>query len=80
MRLNILDNGHHWKQKIPMAFIKLMMGRVPGPLLLFSYRKKFFGDHFCLAVQEAMRDSTLWQKAELELFAAFVSHLNQCEY
>ena len=80
MRLDILDNGHHWKQKIPLTFMKLFFGRAPGPVLVFAYRKKFFGDPYCMAMQEAMREAKHWHKAELELFAAFVSNLNHCEY
>lgn len=80
MRLSVLDNGHSWKQIVPFSVMKVLMGRVPGPVLLFAYRRKFFGDHFTSTLQEAMRGASHWSKGEVELFAAFVSHLNQCAY
>lgn len=80
MRLSILDNGHHWKQKIPLSMMKLYIGLAPGPVLISAYRRDFFGDAFNFALDETLRDATQWTKGEVELFAAFVSNLNKCNY
>jgi hypothetical protein len=45
-----------------------------------SYRRDHFGKWMAAAVQDAMRNQTEWSNFETELFAAFVSKLNRCEY
>jgi len=42
------------------------------------YRPELFGRPFSAAVDEAMRGPSDWSPGERELFAAFVSRLNQC--
>ena len=42
------------------------------------YRPELFGRPFSAAVDEAMRGPSDWSPAQRELFAAFVSSLNQC--
>lgn len=80
MRLTILDNGHTWPQKLVMWLINFSMGHIPGPIKLLTYRKRWFGDPYSACMQEGMRQAKSWKKAELELFAAFVSKLNECTY
>ena len=80
MRLEILDNGHTLWQKPALKMIEMMMGSVPGPIAISSYRRELFGKHFNACVQEGMRQSTAWSKGEVELFAAFTSKLNSCRY
>lgn len=44
------------------------------------YRPELFGRHFAAALQDVMRGSSEWSVGERELFAAFVSSLNQCPF
>lgn len=44
------------------------------------YRPELFGDPFSEALQDAMRGRSRWSAGERELFAAFVSSLNQCPF
>lgn len=55
-------------------------GHKPGPILLASYRKDFFGNPFAPCLDQAMRGARHWTVGEVELFAAFVSRLNTCGY
>lgn len=81
MRLDILENGHSRIQKIQMAIIRTMMaGHLPGPVSTLSYRADFFGKAYNDACEIALRKQEYWTKAEAELFAAFVSFNNQCQY
>jgi len=80
MRLGILDRGHAPLQKVLLWVMNAISGRTPGPILLMSYRPHLFGKHFAAAVHEAMRGPSDWTFGERELFAAFVSRLNQCVY
>lgn len=45
-----------------------------------KYRPELFGEAFIRAVHTALRGPSAWQVGERELFAAFVSSLNQCRY
>lgn len=81
MRLRVLESGHRPVQKLLLGLIRAASsGQVPGPILLMSYRRELFGKQLAACFQQAMRNATRWRKAELEIFAAFVSKLNQCRY
>ncbi|MGH7490993.1 MAG: hypothetical protein ACREOO_01225 [bacterium] len=45
-----------------------------------SYRRELFGQHLATCFREGMRQAREWSVGEVELFAAFVSRLNECEY
>lgn len=45
-----------------------------------SYRPELFGSYFIHGVQEVLRESSEWTVGECELFAAFVSRKNSCQY
>ncbi|MBV8527494.1 MAG: hypothetical protein JOZ75_04195 [Candidatus Dormibacteraeota bacterium] len=80
MRLKVLDNGHRPLQKVPLGIIRLIVGQVPPPILVMSYRREHFGKYMAPCFHQAMRGSTEWSSFETELFAAFVSNLNRCVY
>ena len=80
MRLSILERGHRPLQKLQFALIRGLCGHVPGPILMMSYRRDFFGRHLAEGLQQAMRQAGEWSVGELELFAAFVSNHNRCHY
>jgi hypothetical protein len=80
MRLRILETGHRPLQKVFLVLIKRYIGAVPGPVLTLSYRREVFGRFFAACLHEGMRRATEWRLGEVELFAAFVSKLNACQY
>lgn len=80
MRLQILDNGHRPLQKLILGLLRAANGHVAGPILLLSYRRELFGKQMAPCFQEGMRRAAEWTLGEVELFAAFVSKLNQCTY
>lgn len=80
MRLKILETGHRPWQKPILKLINKLMGSVPGPIAVFSYRRQLFGKDFSQCLQEGMRQTTEWRKGEVELFAAFTSKVNACEF
>ena len=47
---------------------------------MLQYRPELFGGPFSEALQDVMRGPSDWSIAERELFAAFVSSLNQCPF
>ncbi len=67
-------------QRISLTFWKAVIGEVAGPMLVVSYRKDFFGNFWAPCMQEGMRSLRHWSKGEIELFAAFTSKVNSCNY
>ena len=55
-------------------------GFVSDVLCMLTYRPDLFGQPFSEALQDVMRGPSDWSVAERELFAAFVSSLNQCPF
>jgi hypothetical protein len=51
-----------------------------GVLKTINYRPEIFGRPFSNALDAAMRGPSDWSPGERELFAAFVSSLNQCPF
>lgn len=47
---------------------------------MLQYRPELFGRPFSEALQDVIRGPSDWSVAERELFAAFVSSLNQCPF
>jgi len=81
MRLDILQSGHSWVQKLFFKVIRrVLRGDIPGPVLVMSYRRHLCGTAMSACFHEGMREGDQWRVGEVELFATFVSHLNQCHY
>jgi hypothetical protein len=81
MRLDRLDRGHTFGQKLKLRFIKLVSGfRAPDVVKTLMYRQTFFGLPQSQLTQQVMRGPSEWTVGERELFAAFVSHVNQCPF
>ena len=79
MRLATLDHGHTFGQKLLLRFIRLVSGwPAPDVVKTLMYRKAFFGDAQSRLTQQVMRGPSAWSVGERELFAAYVSSLNQC--
>ena len=51
-----------------------------GVLKTINYRPEIFGRPYSAALDVAMRGPSDWSAPERELFAAFVSSLNQCHF
>ena len=67
-------------QKMVLQLFKALLGGAPGPVLIASYNKRFFGHGWAPCMKEGMRSATAWRVGEIELFAAFVSRINSCGY
>jgi hypothetical protein len=73
MRLGVVDAG--------AGELRQRLGREPsGVLRTLYYRPELFGRPFSDALDLAMRGPSDWSAGERELFAAFVSSLNQCPF
>ena len=80
MRLNLFEENLSALQKFQLKLINKIVGHIPGPIAVQSYRPEWFGEPFNECVIEALRGTKAWTKAEAELFAAFVSRNNECPY
>jgi uncharacterized peroxidase-related enzyme len=80
MRLPLLRAGQSRLQRALFGIIRRLAGDIPGPILVMSYRKAYFGRRFSRCLQEIMRRCQHWSVAEVELFAAVVSKKNGCAY
>jgi hypothetical protein len=80
MRLEVLKTGHRPLQKLQLKIISAIVGQVPGPISVMSYRRRIFGKWFSASLWQGMKKATEWSQADTELFAAIVSDRNQCRY
>ncbi len=54
--------------------------RAPDVVRTLRYRRHVFGGPHSAHTQAVMRGPSEWSVGERELFAAFVSRLNQCDF
>ena len=80
MRLKKVHKGHRLREKVILGIIRLTNGHAPGVIRTLFYRKEFFGQPFTELTQQVMRGPSPWTPGEREIFAAFVSRLNQCVF
>ncbi len=81
MRLAVVDHGHAPDEAAVLAMIRERSGAEPlGVVKTLLYRPELFGRPFSAALDLAMRGPSDWSTAERELFAGFVSSLNQCPF
>ena len=78
MRLQKVHSGHKLGDKLFFAFMNVVAGHAPGVVRTLRYRKEYFGGPWTALTQQVMRGPSEWSVGEREIFAAFVSHLNQC--
>jgi len=80
MRLKKVHQGHRLPDKLMLTMMNLLVGHAPGVVRTLRYRKEFFGHPFSELTEQVMRGPSEWTVGEREMFAAFVSRLNQCVF
>ena len=81
MRLACVESGHDPREAAALDAMRAATGREPVDVLkTLHYRPELFGRAFSDALDAAMRGPSDWSAGERELFAAFVSSLNQCPF
>ena len=81
MRLRCLEEGHDSEEALVLDLIRTERGAEPPDVLkTLHYRPELFGRPFSDTLELAMHGPSDWSVGERELFAAFVSSLNQCPF
>jgi hypothetical protein len=81
VRLRCLEEGHDPGEAQVLDFIRSRRGTEPPDVLkTLHYRPELFGRPYSDTLDLAMNGSSDWSVGERELFAAFVSSLNQCPF
>ena len=81
MRLRNVQRGDRFFIRILYGVIRFLSGfRAPDVIRTLKYRAAFFGRPHSAHTQAVMRGPSEWSIGERELFAAFVSRLNQCDF
>jgi hypothetical protein len=81
VRLDCVEHGHEPSEAQVLELIRMQRGAEPTDVLkTLHYRPELFGRPFSDALDLAMRGSSDWSVGERELFAGFVSSLNQCPF
>lgn len=80
MRLAKVHRGHGLKDRLMLGVMRVLAGHAPGVVRTLLYRKAFFGRPFSELTQQVMRGPSAWSVGEREIFAAFVSRMNQCVF
>jgi hypothetical protein len=71
---------HGSEARAQIAALQERDGYVSDISLALRYRPELFGQPFSQFLQDVMKGPSEWTEAERELFAAFVSNLNQCPF
>jgi hypothetical protein len=81
VRLAAVSVGHGSAERAVLESIEAASGRPPSDVLkTLYYRPELFGRPFSDVLDLAMRGESDWTPGERELFATFVSSLNQCPF
>lgn len=81
MRLANVERGDGLGSRLLFAVIRLFSGhRAPDVVRTLEYHRAIFGEPHARHTQAVMRGASDWSVGERELFAAFVSRLNQCVF
>jgi hypothetical protein len=79
--LRCLEDGHDPREADALELIREQRGSEPPDVLkTLHYRPELFGRPFSDTLDLAMNGPSDWSVGERELFAAFVSSLNQCPF
>jgi len=81
VRLACVESGHDPQEARALDLIREQRGMEPPDVLkTLHYRPELFGRPFSAVLDLAMRGPSDWSPGERELFAGFVSALNQCPF
>jgi hypothetical protein len=81
MRLAKVERGDGLGSRLLYAVVRLVSGhRAPDVVRTLRYRRHLFGAPHSAHTQAVMRGRSEWSVGERELFAAFVSRLNLCDF
>jgi hypothetical protein len=81
VRLHKVDDGHAFGQRMKLRMIGLVMGMDPPDIVkTLTYRPELWGDPMNRISQAVMRGPSAWKVSEREMFASFVSSINQCVF
>ena len=81
MRIDLLHGGKRpLLMRIGLELFKLRAGVYLGPPLALTYRPDLLNKDLAHYIQRGMSGSGGWSQGEAELFAAFVSKLNSCNF
>ena len=80
MRLSVVDRGHRLRERLILGLVRLMSGEAPDIMRALFHRPALFGRPLGAITNRAMRQPGYWSVAERELFAAYVSQCNRCEF
>jgi hypothetical protein len=79
MRLQILERGHRPGVRLFLRVLRVLSRKEPPDVVkTIYYRPEFFGAAYSSLLQDILRGPSEWSVGQRELFAAFVSRLNQC--
>ncbi|EPQ78942.1 carboxymuconolactone decarboxylase family protein [Mycobacterium marinum] len=80
MRLPSITRGRPGRRPV-FALARFVSGRdIPDIIKVRYYRPRFFGKPFFQLAQALLRGPSPWTIGERELFAAFVSARNRCQF
>ena len=81
MRLSNVERGDRWSARLFYRFIKAKSGfRASDVMRTLRYRRERFGAPHAAHTHAVLRGPSEWTVGERELFAAFVSRLNECRF
>ena len=81
MRLTSVERGAGLADRVLFGVIRVTSGfRAADVVRTLRYRPSFFGGPHRAHTHAVMRGPSAWTIGERELFAAFVSRLNRCEF
>jgi hypothetical protein len=81
MRLRSVERGDRFTSLILYGVVRLVSGfRMPDVVRTLRYRSHQFGHFYSQHTQAVMRGPSEWSIGERELFAAFVSSINHCDF
>jgi hypothetical protein len=81
MRLRKVERGDRFSIKVFYGIVRAVSGfRAPDVVRTLQYRRPLFGRPHSEHTHAVMRGPSEWSVGERELFAAFVSRLNQCRF
>jgi hypothetical protein len=79
--LRSLEDGHVPAEAVLLDAVRARRGTEPPDVLkTLHYRPELFGRPYSETLDLAMNGPSDWSVGERELFAAFVSSLNQCPF